>query len=169
MILPLLIDVVGQPVVDQPDPGIDLSVGLGGSAIGAFVTTLVVGAILVAMAPAYTDRMTDDVFDAPVGSFFYGLLCLLGLFLAIVLLVVTVIGIIFVIPLLLLAYLVWAVGSTLVFLSIGERILDDADWPAPLLVGAALNAGLALTGIGGVVSFCLGALGFGAVLLDWQA
>lgn len=39
-------------------------------------------------------------------------------------------------------------------------------WFAALVV-AAINGGLALTGIGGIVSFCVGAAGSGAVIRDW--
>ncbi|WP_256493302.1 hypothetical protein [Natronococcus zhouii] len=37
----------------------------------------------------------------------------------------------------------------------------------PLLVATVINGGLALTGIGGIISFLVGAVGFGAVLRDY--
>lgn len=72
-------------VVLQPGPGfervpaVDPTVGLGGSAVGAFLSTLLVGGILVALAPTYTERLIDRVRDDAVGSFVYGLLALVAL------------------------------------------------------------------------------------------
>jgi hypothetical protein len=42
----------------------------------------------------------------------------------------------------------------------------DRGWLAALLVGAGINGLLTLTGIGSIVSFGVGAVGFGAVLRD---
>lgn len=148
---------------------VDLTTGLGGSAVGAFLTTLLVGAILVAIAPEYTTRMTDVIVDDPVNAFLYGIFFLLGLVIIIVMLVITIIGILVAIPLFIVAYVAWAVGSALAFLAIGERLIDDedGDWKVPLLVGALINGGLTLTGVGGILSFAIGATGFGAVVFDW--
>ncbi|MFD1645439.1 hypothetical protein [Haloarchaeobius litoreus] len=154
----------------DPDPsGLDVAVNLGGSAVSAFLTTLVVGAIMVALAPDYTRRMMNAVREDAVGSFVYGLVLLLGLVVAIVLLAVTIIGIVLAIPLALVASLVWAVGAAIGYLAIAERLVkpEPDEWLGPLLVAAGLNGLLVLTGIGGIVSFCIGAAGFGAVLRDW--
>ncbi len=163
-----LVAVVGQ-VMDNGPGNVDISLGLGGSAVGAFLTTLLVGAILIALAPTYTDQMTSLVFGEPVDSFLYGLFVLLALIVVSIVLVITILGILLVIPLLVAAYLVWAVGSTIAFLAIGRRLLDHNGWLYPLLLGAAINGGLALTGVGGLVSFCIGAIGFGAVIRDWRS
>ena len=104
--------------------------------------------------------MKRIVLDDPIDSFFYGLLALVALILLSFLLVLTIVGILAVIPLVIAAYLLWAVGSSIAFLAVGERIVDDEDWKLPLLVGAAINGGLALTGIGGLLSFAVGAVGF---------
>lgn len=141
---------------------------LVGSAIGAFVTTLVVGAILLAVSPDYTERTMGDVLDEPVETFLYGLVCLVFVVLVTVVLVITIIGILLAIPFALLAYLVWAVGASIAFLALGDRLVGHEDgWTKPLLVGAGINGGLTLTGIGGLVAFGIGAAGFGAVLRDY--
>lgn len=161
--------IVLQPGFD-PDPnGIDVAVNLGSSAGSAFLTTLVVGAIMVALAPDYTRRMMDTVREDAVGSFGYGLVLLVGLVVVTVLLAVTIIGIVLAIPLALVASLVWAVGAAIGYLAIAERLVkpDPDEWLVPLLVAAALNGLLVLTGVGGIVSFAIGAAGFGAVLRDW--
>lgn len=136
-----------------------------GSALGAFLTTLIVGAVLLAVVPEYTRKRMDAVLERPLNSFLYGVVCLLALVVAIVVLFFTVIGIIVAIPLAILAYLVWAVGASIAFLAIGDRLVGHGDgWTKPLLVGAAINGGLTLTGIGGIITFAVGAAGFGTVL-----
>ena len=136
-----------------------------GGAVGAFLTTLVVGAILIAVAPAYTERRMADLVAEPVGSFVYGVVALLALGFVILLLFITIVGILVAAPLALLAWAIWAVGSVVAFLVVADRIVGHEDgWLVPLLVGAGINGLLTLTGVGGILSFCLGAAGFGAVL-----
>lgn len=157
----------------QADGGVNVDVdfspaNVAGSAVGAFLTTLIVGAIMVALAESYTERMMERIVDDAVGSFVYGLVCLVFLFLVMFVLFITIIGILIVIPLAILSYVVWAVGSAVAFLAIGERLVGREDgWTKPLLVGAGINGLLTITGIGGLVSFAVGAAGFGAVLRDW--
>lgn len=157
---------VQQPPVDGVTD-VDVGVGVGGSALGSFVTTLAVGAIMVALAPAFVERTMTVVADEPAASFGYGLAVLLGLLVVSVLLAITGFGLLVVIPLLLIAVVVWAIGSVVAFLAIADRLLDRGDgWLVPLLVAAAINGGLTLTGVGGIVAFCIGAAGFGAVVRD---
>ena len=153
----------------QTDPGIDIEIGttdgLLGGAVGAALTTLVVGAIMIAVAPEYTDRMMTEVLDDPVGAFAYGIVALLGLALLTFLLVITIIGIFLALPLLFVAVLLWAVGAAIGYLAIADRLVGREDgWLKPLLVAAGINGALALTGIGGLISICVGAAGFGVVL-----
>lgn len=150
-------------------PEVNVTTGLGSGAVSAFFTTLVVGAIMIALAPDYTERMVDTVDDDAVGSFVYGVVALVALIVLTVLFAITIVGILVAIPLAIVTGIVWAVGAVIAFLAIAERLVDRSDgWLKPLLVAAALNGGLALTGIGGLVSFAVGATGFGAVLQDWR-
>ncbi|ELZ28498.1 hypothetical protein C474_15369 [Halogeometricum pallidum JCM 14848] len=156
--------------------GTDVNVDIGpafgvvGGAVGAFLTTLIVGAILVAAAPGYVERTMATVLEEPVESFLYGLLCLVAVVIVTILLVITLVGILLAIPLGLVAYVVWAVGAAIAFLAIAARLVGREDgWTKPLLVAAGLNGALALTGVGGIVSFGIGAAGFGAVLRNWLA
>lgn len=168
-------DVVARAALALLQNGFDVDVTIGdpganvaGSAVGAFVTTLVVGAILVAVAPDYLERQMEAVLDEPVGTFVYGLVSLLFAILVTVVLVLTIVGILVAIPFAILTYLVWAVGSAVAFLAVADRVVGHDDgWATPLVVGAAMNGLLTLTGIGGLVSFCVGAAGFGAVLRDY--
>lgn len=168
-----MIDLVGSALLTavdaQIDSGIDIDVAVGegvaGSAIGAFLTTLVVGAILIAVAPEYTERMMGVVLDDPVGSFVYGILSLIVLFVVTLLLVITVVGILVAFPLMVVAYVVWAIGAAIAYLAIADRLVGHEDgWLKPLLVGAGINGLLVVTGIGGLLALCIGAAGFGAVL-----
>ncbi|QLK25625.1 hypothetical protein HYG81_16305 [Natrinema zhouii] len=158
--------------IAQANPGVDIDIGatggLLGSAVVAFLTTLAVGVVLVAVVPEYTERMMADVLEDPLGSFVYGIGSLLALALVIFLLVITIIGILVAFPLGLLAYLVWAVGAAIAYLAIAERLVGREDsWLKPLVVGAAINGVLAVTGVGAILSVCIGAAGFGAVLRDY--
>ncbi|MCT9095512.1 hypothetical protein [Haloarchaeobius sp. HME9146] len=160
----LLLQVQGNGVNVDVNPAF----GLVGSAISAFLTTLLVGAILVALAPKYTEKMMDRVRAEPIGSAIYGIVLLVLLLLVMLILVITIIGILFAIPLGIVVFVAWAIGAAIAYLAIAERLVGLEDgWLKPLLVGAAINGGLALTGIGGIVSFCIGAAGFGAVLRNW--
>ncbi len=138
---------------------------LFGGAVGTFVTTLVVAAVLVAVAPEYVEGRMATLGEEPLGSLLYGIVCLVGVVLVTVGLALTIIGIVVAVPFAILAGLIWAVGAAVAYLAIAVRLVDrDNGWLRPLLVAAALSGGLALTGIGGLVSFCIGAAGFGAVL-----
>ena len=152
-----------------PGSGLDVTVGQGvaGGAVGAFLTTLPVAAVLVAVRPAYVERMTDVVLDRPVGSFLSGLLLLLALFLAAFMLAITGIGLLLALPLLVVGYVVWAVGAAVAYLAIADRLVGHDDgWAKAVLVAAALNGALAATGVGALVALVVGAVGFGAVLGD---
>jgi hypothetical protein len=153
-------------------PGLDVDIdpgtGLGSGAVGAALTTLIVGAILVALVPAYTEGKMGDVVAKPVDSFLYGLFALLALIVVTIVLFITVIGIIVAIPLAIVAGLAWAVGAVIGYLAIADRLIGHEDgWLKPLALAAVINGGLTLTGVGGLVSFAVGAAGFGAVLRDY--
>jgi hypothetical protein len=167
MIPPALLSVILQTVELPNNTEIDLFFGVGSSAVGAFLSTLIVGAIMVALAPGYVERMMRQVRDEPVSSFLYGLLWVVLLVVLIVVLVITILGILLIPILAFVVSLVWAVGAVIGFLAIAERIVDRSDgWLKPLLVAAALSGLLTLTGIGGIISFAVGAAGFGAILYD---
>jgi hypothetical protein len=150
------------------DVDLDPAVGLFSSAVGSFLLTVAVGAIMVALAPAFTESKMERIRAEPLGSFLYGFTCLVFVVLVTVVLVITIIGILVAIPFLLATMAIWAVGSAIAFLAIAERLVDAEDgWLRPLLLAGALNGGLALSGIGWLLSFCVGAAGFGAVLREY--
>jgi len=152
----------------QVEPVANPFLNLVGGAIGAFLTTLVVGAILVAVAPDYTETKMAALLDEPVSSFLYGFVSLIFFALVIFVLAITIVGIIVAIPLAIVLYVGWAVGGAIAFIAVGERLVGRGDgWAKPLLVGAAINGALTLTGIGGILTFAVAAAGFGAVVRDY--
>ncbi|QSG05375.1 hypothetical protein [Halapricum desulfuricans] len=153
---------------DAPDPGgIDIAFSLGGGAASAFLSTLLVGAILVALAPDYTERQIDEIRENVVGAFIYGVVSLIALLLLSLVLFITIVGVPVAVALLVLAVVLWAVGAAIAFLAIADSLVGHDDgWAVPLVLAAGINGGLALTGIGGLVSFFVGAVGFGTVLRD---
>lgn len=219
--------------VADPDPGggvdvdVDLGTGIGGSAGSAVLTTLIVGLLLIALKPQYTERKVSEIWDEPVGSLLWGILGIGGVIVLAILLVISLVGILLVIPFLIVAYVAWAVGSTIAFLAVAERIAEAFDlveygegstaagsgtptgprdardpgggrdgardgdrsttgdqyvttadgswsarrdgrsWLVPLGIAALLNGALVLTGVGGLVAFLVGLVGFGALLQDW--
>lgn len=147
------------------DVGVDLLFGLGGSAVAAFLTTLVVGGILVALVPHYVERTTASVAGNPIDSLLYGVVTLLILLVAVLVLFVTVIGVAVAVPLLVVTTILWSVGATIAYLAIADRLTGrGGGWSKPLLTAAIINGGLTLTGVGGLISLTVGAAGFGAVL-----
>lgn len=149
------------------DVDITLGPGLAGGAVGTFVLTLVVGAILVAVAPAYTDRMLEAVTDDPVSSFLYGLFFFLTFGILTVALVITLVGIPVALVVAVLVGLAWYVGVAIAFLAIADRLVGHEDgWLVALLVAAGLNGLLTATGVGGLVALLVGITGFGAVVSD---
>lgn len=161
---------VATALLLQAPGAADVSVGttptsVAGGAIGAFLTTLLVGVILVAVAPEYTEIRMAQVLDDPVGTFVYGVVALVFVVLVSIVLVLSIIGVIVAVPFAIRAWVLWAAGSVVAFLAVADRLVGHEDgWTTPLVVAAGLNGLLAVTGIGGVVSFCVGAAGFGAVL-----
>jgi hypothetical protein len=153
---------VGQPF----DPvGVDPAVGLGGGAVGTFVSTLVVGAILLVLAPSWTRARMRRVTRSPVVNFAYGFVVLVIAIVFLFLLAITLVGLVVAVPLAFVLYFAWVVGAVVAYLAIADRFVDvDDDWVVALLVAAAINGVLTLTGIGALLSFCIGAAGFGTLL-----
>ncbi|MCU4719613.1 hypothetical protein [Halapricum hydrolyticum] len=146
----------------------DLVIGLGGGAVIAFVATLLGGVFLTTFTPRYTDRMIGAVRARPLGSLLYGLLSMLTAGLVVLLLWMTVIAAPVALVLLVASVVAVVLGATTVFLGIAGRLVDiDDHWFATLVLAAALNAGLVLTGVGGLASVAAAAAGFGAMLNDY--
>lgn len=140
------------------------------SAVSAFVATLVVGGLLVAIAPDYTERTVARVHEEPGECIVYGVVASIGFLLVAIALIVTIVGILVAIPLLFVVAVVGLVGSVLAYLAVGERLVgNESGWGGPLVLGAVVNAVLAFTSIGGLIGLVISAAGFGAVIRDWRS
>ena len=158
------------PVVaaGQPAPGVETpSVSPLARVIGGGLSTLVVGGILLAAAPDYTDRVIDQISDEPVACFGWGLAVLVLFVGTTVLLAITVVGIVLVIPLVLGIVVLGVVGSALGYLALFGRVVESR-WVALGL--GALVAGLTnvVPILGNVVGFVVGSIGIGAVVRYWR-
>ncbi|QSG05373.1 hypothetical protein [Halapricum desulfuricans] len=146
----------------------DIAIGLGGGAVIAFVATLLGGVFLTTFTPRYTEQMIGAVRARPLGSLFYGLLSMLTAGLVALLLSITVIAAPIALVVLVASVVTAVLGATIVFLGTVGRLVDiDDHWLGTLVLVAALNGGLVLTGVGGLVSLGAAAAGFGAMLNDY--
>lgn len=133
------------------------------TALVSAAVIVVTGASLHAMAPRYAAARVGNLQNRPLNAFAYGLLALLVVGLLAVVLSATGVGAALTIPLLVAALVAWIVGLTIGYLAVVGRFVDADDWVRQVLAAGALGGVLALTGIGGVVNFVVGAAGFGAV------
>lgn len=140
---------------------------------GTFLGTLIVGGLLVALAPDFVEDVIETVEDELGTSFLWGVGVFVALILVTIVLFITIVGIIVAIPLLIVTGILYLVGSAIVFVAIGDRILDAADtegsrW-ADLVVGALVAAVIAaIPVIGGLANFVINAVGVGAIVYRWR-
>lgn len=146
----------GQPEVA---PGVRAASGLA--------LTLVVGAILLAAAPNYVDAIVGEIDEQPVTCFAWGIGALVGFIGSVVLLAITVIGIILVIPLLIAFVILAIAGNVLAFLAVGDRFVDNR-WVALLVAALALAVLNVVPIVGNIISFVIGSVGMGAIVIHWR-
>lgn len=134
-----------------------------GETIGGMVFTLVVGGALILVAPEYTRRTTGRIRREPGQTLLYGIGISVVLFIVLLILVVTIVGILAAIPLGLIAIIIAQLG----YLAVGRVV--SYDWTIALLT-AAVIAGLTngVPFLGGFVGFLVGSLGLGAAYLDYK-
>ena len=163
-----------QVQVSPPtDPTPVAEFGIASRAAGTFFGTLIVGALLLALAPDYTEAIIETAEEDLGPSFLWGI----GIFVALIgvtlILVFTIVGILVALPLALVALLLYLVGSAIVFVAVGERLLDATDVDASrwgdLVVGALVAAVLAaIPFLGGLANFVVNAVGIGAIAYRWR-
>ncbi len=133
-------------------------------AVGAGLVTLVVGGLLLAVAPDSTRRQTDRALESPEIAFAYGVASLVAAIGASVLLAITVIGVVFAIPLLLVSALVALVAGEYGYLAVGRLVSDNR----PLALGSAIVVSVAVGAVpvlGPVVGFLISSVGLGTVVM----
>lgn len=151
------------PRADAPQYGL----GLGVSFAVGLAVNLVFGGIIVAVAPDYLQTIVYDVRDSPGEMALYGLVTVVGGFVAIIVLAITIVGLIVAAPGALVFGLYLGATSLIGTIAVGYLLLDsvsDATLWTGLLVGALLSAVFAVVPVvGGVANFVVGLFGTGAV------
>lgn len=131
--------------------------------------TLVVGAIVLSVAPSYADAIIERIRTEPGESFVYGIGATVLFFVVAIALAITVVGILVLIPLALVVGFLDLVGHALAVTAIGSAVAgghDDRE--VGLLVGAIfLSAVLVIPVVGRLVSLVIGTVGFGAMVADY--
>ena len=141
-------------------------------AVGAFVGKLVVGTLLLALVPDGVENVLDTVESETGSSARLGL----GIFAVVAassLLVVALFGVVATLQFVVVALVVYVFGGTIVFIAIGERLLDAFDvttsrW-GHLLAGTLVATTLAMIPVVGIVVNLVGDhVGLGAILYRWR-
>lgn len=164
--LALLAAAVG-PVAAQVPPERVPRVGLAVSLGASFLLNLVVGAVVVAVSPAFVRDALRRVRDAPGAMALYGLLTFVGGLVALFALAITVIGLIVAVPGFFAFFVYLIVTGVVGGVVVGYLLLDavaDATLWSGLVVGSLLVAVLgAIPVVGGLLGFVVSLLGTGAV------
>lgn len=145
------------------DPGVELMTSIVGNAIGAALSTLILGGGLVLLAPDYTERTTDRIHDEPLETFLYGLGISIAAVVVMFLLAITIVGILLVIPM----AIILAIVAELGYLSVGRSVSDE--WGVVLLIAivvATVVGGVPI--IGALIGFVLSSMGVGAAYFDYK-
>ncbi|KKF39341.1 hypothetical protein FK85_29255 [Halorubrum saccharovorum] len=165
------------PAIDSPPQW--TGVELLGSAAVSFVTTAVgitlVGVIVSAVSPNFTDDGVEYLHAEPGEAFVYGVVAYVAIAVAMFLLAITVIGLIVVVPAVIVLAVLSFGGTAVSAIALGTWIrsalgMGAADGRgADIVVGAVAWAGLGLVPVlGGLARFVVGAMGFGYLAL-WIA
>ncbi|MHB9285921.1 bactofilin family protein [Halobacteriales archaeon Cl-PHB] len=134
----------------------------------AFVSSLLLGAILLALFPGFAGGVTDRVREQPVRTGAIGFAVLLGIPILLIGLALTVVGIPFtLVGFLLFAFVAW-VGLIYGRFAVGAWLLSYVDvdnrWMA-LVVGMVVGAALGwIPLLGGLLGFLIFLLGLGALV-----
>jgi hypothetical protein len=150
----------------------DVLVLWGVVSIGAFVGKLVMGTLLLALAPDFVENVIDAVEDDPVASSRWGLAIFVTVAVGI-LLVALLVGVTVAVSLATAALVVYLVGGTIVFVAVGERLLDALDvgtsrW-GHLLAGTLVGTMLATIPVVGLVAnLVVDHVGLGTIAYRWR-
>jgi hypothetical protein len=162
--------VAATPAAAQPGSGAaEPFLSFAGSLLGAAIT-LVIGLVVVAVAPDYTDRMVAKMGKRPGEYFVTGLVAFVAFLVLVVVLAVTVVGVVLYVVLIPAAILVGIVSHALVSTFIGRVLFSsEASVLVDYLVGGILLLVVSqVPFLGGLVNFVLvTCLGTGAVVSEW--
>lgn len=162
LVVPAVAAAQGGPGVNRPNlsPGVRFGAG--------FALSLVVGGILLAVAPRYVDRIIGRIHDDTGTSFLWGVGVLVLFIGSFVLLAITVVGIVIAIPLMIVFVVVAIVGNVLGYLALLAGVVENR-WLALVLAAALASLLGAIPVLGNLIGFVVGSLGVGAMARDWRA
>lgn len=153
-----------QTVPEPSEPSLD--VVIAGDALGAVLGTLVIGGLLILLAPEYTETVTDRSLREPATAFLWGLGLTFAVLVGSVVLALTVVGLLIAVPLLFAFGLYALVASEVGFLAAGRVVSDEWGTAFPVaLIVAAVAGGIPL--LGGLIAFVLSCIGIGAVAMEY--
>jgi hypothetical protein len=161
---------LAQRYGSQPGPETTVFAGGPGRAIVGAVLTVLIGGLLVAVSPSYSEGITERTLKRTGSSFVTGFLAFIGFLLVLffgMLLQFLVIPAILALLATVIYILVVLVGSTLGYLALGRAVTDS--WGGALVVAALLGAfGSGVPVIGSLFSLVITFIGTGAMIANFQ-
>ncbi|MBX0322618.1 hypothetical protein EGH21_06205 [Halomicroarcula sp. F13] len=161
----------GVAAAQQPTGQVTLSPLAQFAAAGGY--SLLVGALLLAAAPAWTRNAVDDIFEDPGVVVAVGTLGYLAIIVGLVLLALTLIGLIVTIPGLLALFVVALVGTPLGAYAVGRWLtgVGDVDnrWAALAVGAVVVGAVSAVPVVGDLLNALVASPGIGLLLLRGKA
>ncbi|WP_251329609.1 hypothetical protein [Haloplanus pelagicus] len=158
-----------SPVASDFGLGSRLALRFGGT----FVVNLVLGGLLVALAPEYARNAVDAIRDDPGTAVLWGLIVGIAVPIALVLVALTIIGLLITIPGLLVLVVLGVVGNAVSICWVGSLLTDGGVGVAAVGVGALVLALIAVIPlVGNLATTLIGFVGLGVVGRDlytsWQ-
>lgn len=179
MVPPHAAALLGQFGLAQIQPprqnAFELAVSLGVEFVSTAVILTVLGAIVLAVAPDFTGDGVRYLHDEPTEAFLSGLVAFVATVVAMFLLAITVVGLVIVVPLGIVLVVLGVGATTVSVIALGSWIRTALDGGAAtghgaaLLIGAIIWAAAEIVPIlGGLVTFVVGTMGYGYLVL-WVA
>jgi len=173
-LLPRVVTAIDS-IDSSPWTGVELAGSAALSFVGTAVGVTLVGLVVSAIAPDFTDSGVEYLRADPGEAFVYGVVAYVAIAVAMFLLAITVIGLIVVVPAILVLAVLSFGGTAVSAIALGTWIRSLLGMGAAngrgadLVVGAVAWAGFGLVPVlGGLVRFVVGAMGFGYLVL-WIA
>lgn len=154
---------VGDPTVPTESPAVPT-----GSLILAIpiqiVLSVVIGAIVLAIAPQTSKWIVDRIRSDPGISLLFGVLVYVIVIISVIVLAITVIGIVVIIPGVIVFGIVLLVGNVLTMVAVGTIFVGESNYWVGLAIGAIIVALLsAIPILGVIVRFVIASTGLGAI------
>ncbi|WP_459884296.1 hypothetical protein [Halostagnicola bangensis] len=128
--------------------------------------TLLIGTLVLAITPESSKRNVDRMRSLPGESFLYGLLALVIAIGSAVVLIITIVGVLVLIPGMIVFVIALLLGSVLATVAVGTSLVGGSRYWQGLVVGALLVSLVsAVPVLGGILDFVLVITGLGSFAL----